>query len=251
MIINMENISDITSLNINDLSVYEQKINKYFNPDKDLSFFLAKKEKVEYIYNVVYLEGNPMTYPEVETLLEGVTVGGHKISDELQVLNQNKSVEYLLNIVKNNEFKLNKEILCKLNGFVSFEESLTWGKFRTGNIKIGGTDHLPPESSKLDGIFSDGLAKINKISSPVIKAIALFGFLCRNQFFWDGNKRTARLMANGILLSNGYFIFNIKSKDKQIFNETMINFYNTAGYKKLIGFFTDYYIEQNLLNAKK
>lgn len=41
----MENISDITSLNINDLLVYEQKINKYFNPDKDLSFFLAKKEK--------------------------------------------------------------------------------------------------------------------------------------------------------------------------------------------------------------
>jgi Fic family protein len=246
----MENISDITLLDTNSLSVFGQKINKYFNPDKDLSFFLAKKEKTEYIYNVVYLEGNPMTYPEVETLLDGITVGGHKISDELQVLNQNKSVEFLFNAVRNNEFKLDKETLCKLNGLVSFEESLAWGKFRTANIKIGGTDYLPPESDKLDSIFLDGLTKINQISHPVIKAIAFFGFLCRNQFFWDGNKRTARLAANGILLSNGYFIFNIKSKDKQIFNETMIDFYNTGDYKKLIGFFTDYYIKQNLLNAK-
>jgi hypothetical protein len=59
MMIEMENISDIALLDTNSLSVFGQKINKYFNPDKDLSFFLAKKEKTEYIYNVVYLEGNP------------------------------------------------------------------------------------------------------------------------------------------------------------------------------------------------
>ncbi|RZD16563.1 MAG: hypothetical protein EVJ46_06020 [Candidatus Acididesulfobacter guangdongensis] len=108
--------------NIDDISIYGQNIDKYFKPDKNLSFFIAKKEKVEYVYNVVYLEGNPMTYPEIETLLEGITVGGHRISDEMQVLNQNKSVEYLFHIVKNNEFELDKETFCKFNGMVSFEE---------------------------------------------------------------------------------------------------------------------------------
>jgi Fic family protein len=237
--------------NINDIIIYEQNINEYFKPDIDLSFFLAKKEKTEYIYNVVYLEGNPMTYPEVETLLEGITVGGHKISDELQVLNQNKSVEYLLSAVKNNEFKLDKETFCKLNNFVSFEESLAWGQFRTGNIKIGGTEYIPPKAEELDKIFNYGIEKIKQIKNPVIRAFVFFGFGCRSQFFWDGNKRTSRLIANGILLSNGYFILNIKSRDKKIFNETMIDFYNTADYKKLVGFFTNYYIEQNLINVKK
>ncbi|MHB1679240.1 MAG: Fic family protein [bacterium] len=237
--------------NIDDIVIYEQKINEYFKPDKDLSFFTAKKEKTEYIYNVVYLEGNPMTYPEVETLLEGITVGGHKISDELQVLNQNKSVEYLFSIVKNNGFKLDKETFCKLNRFVSFEESPAWGEFRTGNIRIGGTEYIPPKAEELDKIFNNRIEKIKQIENPVIKSFVFFGFGCRNQFFWDGNKRTSRLMTNGILLSNGYFILNIKSKDKKIFNETMIDFYNTGDYKKLVGFFTDYYIEQNLMNSEK
>jgi len=50
-----------------------------------------------------------MTYPEVQTLLESTTVGGHKLSDEQQILNQNDSVNLLLEIVKKEEF----EIKCK------------------------------------------------------------------------------------------------------------------------------------------
>jgi len=33
------------------------------------------------------LEGNPITWPEVKTLMDGVTVGGHRIDDQRQVLN--------------------------------------------------------------------------------------------------------------------------------------------------------------------
>lgn len=31
------------------------------------------------------LEDNPHTFPEVQTLLEGITVGGHKISEQRQI----------------------------------------------------------------------------------------------------------------------------------------------------------------------
>lgn len=34
------------------------------------------------------LEGNPFTYAEVQTLLEGITVGGHKLADADQILRQ-------------------------------------------------------------------------------------------------------------------------------------------------------------------
>ncbi len=50
---------------------------------------LDEKDKVDFIYNTSALEGKAMTYPEVETLLDGITVGGHKLSDEQQILNQN------------------------------------------------------------------------------------------------------------------------------------------------------------------
>jgi len=69
----------------------------YFDiaPNLKKYLFLAKKDRVDFVYNTAALEGNAMTYPEVQTLLDGVTVGGHKLSDEQQILNQNRSVQLL------------------------------------------------------------------------------------------------------------------------------------------------------------
>ncbi len=41
------------------------------------------------------LEGNPFTYPEVQTLLEGITVGGRRLSDERQILSLSESATQL------------------------------------------------------------------------------------------------------------------------------------------------------------
>lgn len=104
-----------------------------FKPDKERYLFLAKKYKIDFIYNTSALEGNAMTYPEVETLLEGITVGGHKLSDEQQILNQNRSVNLLFSMLDQNQFELNKQILCTLHAEVAREEALSWGVFRDGN----------------------------------------------------------------------------------------------------------------------
>lgn len=47
---------------------------------------LAKKLLPDVVFNMASLEGNAFTYPEVQTLLDGITIGGHKLSDEQQVL---------------------------------------------------------------------------------------------------------------------------------------------------------------------
>lgn len=38
--------------------------------------FNATRMHSELVYNMTKLEGNPYTYPEVKTLLDGITVGG-------------------------------------------------------------------------------------------------------------------------------------------------------------------------------
>lgn len=43
------------------------------------------------MFETVKLEGNPFTFPEVQTLLDGITVGGRKLSDLQQVINQRDS----------------------------------------------------------------------------------------------------------------------------------------------------------------
>ena len=53
----------------------------------------------EYVWDAAVLEGNPFTYSEVQTLLDGITVGGRKISDEQQVLNLAEAANELLRLV--------------------------------------------------------------------------------------------------------------------------------------------------------
>ena len=93
-------------------------------PNKKLNLFLAKKDKVDYIFNTSALEGNAMTYPEVETLLDGITIGGHKLSDEHMILNQNRSVSLLFNLLEKEPFILSKEIHLQLHSEVAKEEAL-------------------------------------------------------------------------------------------------------------------------------
>lgn len=216
-----------------------------FVPNKNLSFSLAKKDKIDFIYNTSALEGNAMTFPEVQTLLEGITVGGHKLSDEQQILSQNRSVNLLFELIEKSEFRIDKPTLLKLHGKVAEEEAIAWGEFRTSGVNIGGTDYLPPKADELSGIFEDGVKEINKIVNPIIRAITYFLFGAKSQFLFDGNKRTARLMMNGILLDNGYPILNIKAKDKLEFNKVMIEFYDNDDIKKAIEYLVNYYIKQN------
>jgi Fic family protein len=60
--------------------------------------------------------------------------------------------------------------------------------------------------------------------------------MARIQFFFDGNKRTARMMMSGILLSCGLPMINIPAKRKLEFNQTMIKYYDSEDFESLFNF---------------
>lgn len=207
--------------------------------------FLAKKERVDFVYNTAALEGNAMTFPEVQTLLEGITVGGHKLSDEQQILNQNRSVQLLFEMVESRRFILSKDVVCALHAEVSRDEALSWGVFRDGGVNIGGTEYIPPKASLLDEVFESGVNELAKVENPILQAISYFLFGAKSQFFYDGNKRVSRLIMNGILLSNGYPMLNIKARDKLEFNTQMIRFYESDSPCEALRYLADYYAVRN------
>ncbi len=45
-------------------------------PDRSKALMLAKRQLAEFVCDAVNLEGIPFTLPEIQTLLQGVTVGG-------------------------------------------------------------------------------------------------------------------------------------------------------------------------------
>ncbi|MBI4356362.1 MAG: Fic family protein [Gammaproteobacteria bacterium] len=187
--------------------------------------FRVRKLFPEFVWDTTMLEDNPFTFPEVKTLLDGITVGGHKLSDEQQVLNQAESWNYLLTLVQNQQFVLNKKIFCELNAIVAKEEGLTWGIFRDGAVLIAGTSHQPPHFQQLEMRFKEGLQHLLTLKNPLEQGLAFFLFGALHQFFYDGNKRTSRLMMNGVLLIHGLNAISIPAREKQAFNEKMVRFY--------------------------
>ena len=69
-------------------------------PDVRRACFRVRKLLEGVVHDTVALEGNPFTLPEVKTLLEGVTVGGHRVEDARQVVNQAASWKELLRRVE-------------------------------------------------------------------------------------------------------------------------------------------------------
>jgi hypothetical protein len=44
------------------------------SPDFEKAVFFAEKMRKDIVYHTAALEGNPYTFPEVQTLLDGITV---------------------------------------------------------------------------------------------------------------------------------------------------------------------------------
>lgn len=199
---------------------------------------VARKLLPDVVFNMASLEGNPFTYPEVQTLLDGVTVGGHRLSDHEQIMRIKDSWECIFDLVMKGDWSIDEDLFFLIHEKVATGEALEVGKFRTGQVHIGGTDYMPPAPEELLKLFviqSVELQKQYKENKTAL-AIALFLWGARQQFFWDGNKRTARLVANLILISSGQGILNIKNKDRLEFNSLMIEFYNTGDGKKVAEF---------------
>ncbi|MDR3596627.1 Fic family protein [Clostridium sp.] len=199
---------------------------------------LVKRLLPDVVFNMSSLEGNPFTYPEVQTLLEGITIGGHRLSDEQQVLRIKEGWNLLFEKVKQENITISKELFNEFNGIIAKDEVLICGQFRTGQVRIGGTDFMPPKYDELEDIFNTELPQIiDRCKTKTDLAFEIFLWGALNQFYCDGNKRTSRLVCSYILLSNGQGVLNVKAKDKLEFNTLMLEFYNTRKADNIVEFF--------------
>ncbi len=205
----------------------------------------------EFVWDASVLEGNPFTFPEVKTLLDGVTIGGRKISDQDQALNLAECSKHLLKLVKGGQFTMTKTTFTALHSIVARNEALEWGVFRgegqetnyTPDVGLGAYDRYTPQRTEagapeLNRIFNEGLAALNECP-PFEKATAFFVFGALQLFFFDGNKRTSRFMMNGILMSNGIDAISVPAAKAQAFNEKMVRFYLTRDATEMMAFLVD------------
>lgn len=190
---------------------------------KGQSLFLAKKKWDENIYCGMKMENRNITFPQTQTILNGVNVPGVTLDDIQAVLNMRDAWRYLISSI---DAPVSLSYVCKLNEYVARNEALEWGVLRTGSVGISGTDYMPPipDGEEVEKELADILSSDQTNTE---KAIIVFLWGARCQLFWDGNKRTFLLLANKILVANGNGILTITEKNMAQFNDLLAGYYNT------------------------
>jgi len=121
------------------------KFKDKFHLTPEQSLFLAKKKWDENVYCGMKMENRAVTFPQTQTILNGVNVPNVQLDDIQAILNMRDAWKFLLNTV--NE-EVTFDYWCKLNEYIARNEALEWGKLRTGTVGISGTDYEPPVPEK-------------------------------------------------------------------------------------------------------
>ncbi|MDR1622374.1 MAG: hypothetical protein LBS00_08375, partial [Synergistaceae bacterium] len=91
------------------------------------NIFLAKKILVVSIYNSARLEGINVTFPDTQTIIDGVTVPNMSTDDLQVILNLRNAWKYTFDRI---EEPLTFDLILGINARVSYNESLDWGHLR-------------------------------------------------------------------------------------------------------------------------
>ena len=190
---------------------------------REENIFLAKKLFTELVFNTAYIEGVNVTFPQTQAIIDGAIVNNVSVDDIQTVLNLRDAWKYALADI---DAELTLQYVCKINEYVSRNESLAWGTLRTGIVGVSGTSYLPaiPDA----GTVERELNLIKQIEDAQDRAIEFFCYNIYNQLFWDGNKRTSTIVACKILIEAGEGILSIGKEEAVAFNQGLLTYYDTS-----------------------
>lgn len=192
---------------------------------------------VEWTYNSNAIEGNTLTLSETKVVLEGITIGGKSVVEHLEAINHRDAILFLESVVGRQE-KISEWNIKNLHQIIlKGIDNLNAGKYRMENVLIGGAKHIPPDylivpiqMQKL--VFEDNREWIHY--HPVVRAALLHGEFVKIHPFIDGNGRTARLLLNLVLMSNGYPPIVIKKESRLAYYEALDTAHTTLNYSKFV-----------------
>lgn len=105
------------------------------------------------------------------------------------------------------------------------------GMLRAFGVRIGGVEWTP-ELPSVDS-SRDVVASIMRQDDFLSQALDLFGAITRGQWFADGNKRTALMVANHELIHAGIGILSIQPSGKREFTICLLSYYESSDYHAL------------------
>lgn len=171
------------------------------------------------------IEGNTYTLLETERLLrESKTAEGKSKEEAVMLLNHKDALSFVLDnpdYLKELTVSHIEDIHQLLTKDLSIDKGL-----RRHRVGITGTNYHPLDNEfQIREAMRDACELINSKSNIFEKALLTLVLLSYIQPFSDGNKRTARITSNAILIANNYCPLSFRSVDSIDYKKAMLIFY--------------------------
>ena len=233
----LKNISIFTNTELDQLNNLQEKF-------KSNSSKLSKSEyknelerlAIDLSWKSSQIEGNTYSLLETERLLKDKETAAGKTKDEAtMLLNHKDALDF---IIKNANYinPLNVSSIEDIHSILVKELDIS-RNIRSRRVGISGTNYKPLDNEfQIKEALESMCTLINSKKNVFEKALLSLVLISYIQPFSDGNKRTARIISNAILINNHFCPISFRTIDSIEYKKAMLVFYeqtNISPFKKV------------------
>jgi Fic family protein len=182
------------------------------------------------------IEGNTYTLLETEALLKNKqTAKGKTMEEANMLLNHKEAIDFL---IKEKSY-LEPLSVTKIENIHSLlvQNLNIDNNIRKGIVSVTGTNYKPLDNEhQIREALQDMCELVNERENIFEKSLLLLILISYIQAFGDGNKRTARIISNGLLIQNEYCPISFLTIDAVEYKKAMLIFYeqnNISAFKRI------------------
>lgn len=182
------------------------------------------------------IEGNTYSLLETEKLLKEKETAAGKTKDEATMLLNHKAA---LDFILEHPTYVQKLTIANIEDLHSIliKELDVDRNIRNRRVGISGTNYKPLDNEfQIRDAMEDMCAVVNERENIFEKALLVLVLISYIQPFADGNKRTARIISNAILMNYHYCPISFRTVDSIDYKKAMLIFYeqnNISAFKKI------------------
>ena len=186
------------------------------------------------------IEGNTYSLLETERLLKDKETAAGKTREEATMLLNHKAA---LDFIIENPDYLHPLSVSKIEDIHSIltKELMVDRNLRKRRVGISGTNYRPLDNEfQISEALRNSCEVINSKNCVFEKALLALVLISYIQPFMDGNKRTARIVSNAILMNEKYCPLSFRTVDSIDYKKAMLLFYEQNNISK----FKEIFVEQ-------
>jgi Fic family protein len=235
-----ETLRECSVFTVNELGQLDLLQQKFKKNISQLSEIEYNKElerlAIDLSWKSSQIEGNTYSLLETERLLkEKETASGKTKEEAIMLLNHKEAIDF---IVANPGYlvPLTVSKIEDIHSILIRELGID-KNIRRGRVGISGTNYRPLDNAfQISEALSNMCELVNSKENVFEKALFLLVLISYIQPFLDGNKRTARIVSNAVLMDHKHCPVSFRTVDSVEYKKAMLLFYeqnNISGMKEI------------------